>query len=37
MNVLYVALGGAVGSALRYYTGSWAVNAVGAHSPATSR
>lgn len=35
MNVIYVALGGALGSLARYYVGIWLTNATGAVSPAT--
>ena len=35
MNALYVLVGGALGSLLRYYVGIWVTNAVGARSPAT--
>jgi CrcB protein len=35
MNIVYVALGGAVGSLARYYVGVWVTNATGARSPGT--
>lgn len=35
MNALYVALGGAVGSLLRYYVGIWVTSATGVRTPAT--
>ncbi len=35
MNVLYVALGGSVGSVARYYAGIWVTNATGARTPGT--
>jgi CrcB protein len=35
VNSVYVALGGALGSLLRYYVGIWVTNAIGARSPAT--
>ena len=35
VNALYVLIGGALGSLMRYYVGIWVTNAVGARSPAT--
>lgn len=35
MNALYVLVGGALGSLMRYYVGVWVTNAIGARSPGT--
>jgi CrcB protein len=35
LGAIYVALGGAAGSLLRYYVGIWVTNATGARSPGT--